>query len=541
MKILVLGGYGVFGARLAKLLVVDGHDVCIAGRNLEQARSCARALGCRAIRMDRSGSLEALADYGVVVDAAGPFHAYGDDPYRLARAAIATGIHYLDLSDNADFCAGISALDARARQAGLCVVSGLSSVPALSSAAVRALSGTDVPVVIDTAILPGNRAPRGISVMQSILSQAGRPMPAWIGNQWKSTFGWSDPANYTLPGGLVRQGWQIEVPDQRLFPAHFGAETVRFRAGLELGIMRYGLAVFAVLRRIVPVPVTRPVVRGFKVLADLLAPFGSGRGGMSVTVTTRHEHRNWRLLAEDGDGPYIPAVAARALLRRAELPVGARPAIDVITLAEAEAAMADLRVVTERSSAPTAPIFPRVLGQDFGALPDAVKHTHQTLGTSRWVGRCKVQRGKGAWARLLCALFRFPDAASDAEVEVTKTVTPRGEAWTRRFDQTRFRSHLSVGPEGMRERFGPFTFSIGLQVDEGALHYPVTAGRLGPIPLPRWMLPLSEAREFAEDGSFHFDVAIHSPLTGSLMVRYSGVLAAKRPGDATRPPQAIIQ
>ncbi|WP_274961781.1 saccharopine dehydrogenase NADP-binding domain-containing protein [Thioclava electrotropha] len=103
LKILALGGYGVFGARLAKLLVADGHEVCVACRNLEKARSCAEGLSCRAIRMDRGGNLDALVGHEVVVDAAGPFHAYGDDPYRLARAAIAADVHYLDLSDNAAY------------------------------------------------------------------------------------------------------------------------------------------------------------------------------------------------------------------------------------------------------------------------------------------------------------------------------------------------------------------------------------------------------------------------------------------------------
>ncbi|MFV0409912.1 MAG: hypothetical protein ACK5LJ_09515 [Paracoccus sp. (in: a-proteobacteria)] len=83
----------------------------------------------------------------MVVDAARPFHAYGDDPYRLARTAIAAGLHYLDLSDNAAFRAGITALDAQTRAAGCCVISGLSSVPALSSAAVRALAGSERPRV----------------------------------------------------------------------------------------------------------------------------------------------------------------------------------------------------------------------------------------------------------------------------------------------------------------------------------------------------------------------------------------------------------
>lgn len=536
MKVLVLGGYGVFGARLARLLVADGHQVTIAGRNQSAARALASELGCLALQLDRAGDLSPLAKHDVVIDAAGPFHSYGADPYRLARAAIAAGTHYLDLSDNAAFCAGISVLDAQARAAGLCVVSGLSSVPALSSAAVRALAG-DAPVrVIDSAILPGNRAPRGLSVMHSILAQAGHPLPMWRGGRWTWVRGWSDPADYALPGGLSRQGWLIEVPDLHLFPAHFGAETVRFRAGLELGVMRYGLALFAVLRQAVPLPVGRPLVRLFKLAADLLSPFGSGRGGMSVAVQTDTARHSWQLLAEDGDGPFIPAIPARALLRRDRLPVGAAPALETLTLAEAEAAMSDLRVTTQRSSTPITPLFAQVLGQDFDALPDTIRRTHLTADQSHWQGRSQVRRGTGLWPRLLCLLFRFPPASPDIPVHVTKTVTPKGETWQRRFGRSRFRSSLAATPQGMTERFGPFTFALGLTVRDGALLYPVVAGRLGPLPLPRWMLPVSVAREYEAQGRFHFDVALMAPITGALMVQYRGSLSPAPQDDPSAPP-----
>lgn len=33
MRIVILGGYGVFGSRLAELLVRDDHEVVIAGRD----------------------------------------------------------------------------------------------------------------------------------------------------------------------------------------------------------------------------------------------------------------------------------------------------------------------------------------------------------------------------------------------------------------------------------------------------------------------------------------------------------------------------
>ena len=276
------------------------------------------------------------------------------------------------------------------------------------------------------------------------------------------------------------------------------------------------------LRRVLPVPVTLTLVRLFKALADGLERFGSGRGGMSVMVQVGQERRWWRLLAEDGDGPFIPAVPARALLRRQALPVGAGPALCVVSLAEAEAAMGDLRVVTERAEETVVPIFPRVLGEAFARLPDEIQATHVTADCSRWAGRSAIERGTGLWERGLAALFGFPAAAGDVAVEVTKSVTPRGEIWVRQFGGKTFRSHLAATAAGMTERFGPFTFLLGLKVEGGRLYYPVVRGRLGPLPLPRWLLPLAEASERVEDGRFCFDVAIFAPLTRRLFVRYRG-------------------
>jgi saccharopine dehydrogenase-like NADP-dependent oxidoreductase len=62
------------------------------------------------LQLDRAGDLAPLwaRSPDAVVDAAGPFHAYGADPYRLAKSAIAQGVSYLDLADDAEFCAGIA-------------------------------------------------------------------------------------------------------------------------------------------------------------------------------------------------------------------------------------------------------------------------------------------------------------------------------------------------------------------------------------------------------------------------------------------------
>ena len=185
---MVIGGTGAFGARLCDLLARDGHGVTIAswrkpvgtkstgrGHSFIQNRQNAPDLTDFAHReFDRNGPLTGFDAYDVVVDAAGPFHAYGDDPYRIARAAIAAGAHYFDLCDNAEFCQGICVLRDDALAAGVCVYSGMSSVPALSSAVVEALRDGETPLMIETAILLGNKAPRGRAVVESILDQTGR-------------------------------------------------------------------------------------------------------------------------------------------------------------------------------------------------------------------------------------------------------------------------------------------------------------------------------------------------------------------------------
>lgn len=95
----------------------DWHGVTIAsrrktvgtkstgrGQNFVQNRQNAPDLTDFSHReFDRNGPLTGFDAYDVVVDATGPFHAYGDDPYCIARAAIAAGTHHFDLCDNAEF------------------------------------------------------------------------------------------------------------------------------------------------------------------------------------------------------------------------------------------------------------------------------------------------------------------------------------------------------------------------------------------------------------------------------------------------------
>ncbi len=139
-RVLILGGYGGFGARLSRRLARAGWQVIIAGRNLDSAERLARVLpNAVAVKADRNSDLRALLDAHrpqLLIDAAGPFQGSG---YQVAKACLKAGIAYLDLADARDFVSGSLVLDARARAVGVTVILGASSVPALSGAVVRHL------------------------------------------------------------------------------------------------------------------------------------------------------------------------------------------------------------------------------------------------------------------------------------------------------------------------------------------------------------------------------------------------------------------
>ena len=531
MKVAVVGGTGVFGSRLAELLVKDDHDVVIIGRNATKLEACAQRIGATPLVLDRNGALDALWGMSpdVVIDAAGPFHAYGDDPYRLAKNCIAQGCHYIDLSDDADFAARITELDELAKQAGVFAVSGASSVPALSSAVVRHLSKRAREIdSISTAILPGNRAPRGYSVIDAVVSQAGTNFETVIDGKPTKMRSWSDSRMFDLGQGIKRRGFVFGVGDQKFFPQRFMARSVEFRAGLELGIMADGLALFSWLRGLFGFNVPRIVKKVFWRLAQLLYPFGTGVGGMSVEVTgsfaDKMRRKTWRLVARDGQGLFVPGIAARTIVRHAgDIKAGARPALDDFTLAQATDAMADLAVTTEILDEVVTPLFPDVLG-DFENLPAEVQETHLNYGPRHWTGTAKVSRGKGWYVALIASLFRLPKAQDAIDVSVLKTPFAKREVWQRQFGKSAFASELGVGVTGVTERFGPFSFDLAIHVKENALHFPVSGGRILGIPMPLWALPKSNAREYVKDGKFHFDVELLAPLTRGTVVHYRGWL-----------------
>src|SRR5262249_41045947 len=141
MIVLILGGYGTFGGRLARLLSGEAKVALLIPRR-SRAKAAAFCAGlpvgteARPLLFDRDGDVKAQLERAapdMIVDASGPFQSYGDDPYRVVKAAIALGISYLDLADGAAFVQGIAQFDAAARARNTFALAGASSFPVLTA------------------------------------------------------------------------------------------------------------------------------------------------------------------------------------------------------------------------------------------------------------------------------------------------------------------------------------------------------------------------------------------------------------------------
>lgn len=175
LRVVLIGASGVFGSRIARRLCGDPRfEVVLVGRRraaldelverLDASNACVATLDVEA--EDFPHTLAHLKPQ-LVIHTAGPFQ---NRDYRVAEACLDCDSDYVDLADARSFVSGIRCLHDRAMHTGRLVISGASSVPALSSAVVDALFPKfETLDSIEHAISPGNRTPRGDATVASIL------------------------------------------------------------------------------------------------------------------------------------------------------------------------------------------------------------------------------------------------------------------------------------------------------------------------------------------------------------------------------------
>lgn len=358
--VLILGGYGNFGTIISRALVQDdGLRLLIAGRNGAKARRFALELGLAeqqgiALDADVTSLTKQLAALQVdtVIHTAGPFQ---NQDYRVAQACIAAGCHYLDLADGRDFVANIGKLDAAAREAGVLVISGVSSVPALSSAVVDyflpQFSRLDT---IRHGIVSGAKTP-GLATVRAVLGYCGKPFTRLEGGYWKGVLGWQGLLRRRYPEPIGKR-WlgNCDIPDLALFPQRYpGVKNVIFQAGLGVPLAHLAIWACSWLVRWRLVGNMAQFARPLHWLSRRLEIFGPQESAMHVELSgLGHDGkpltRTWHIIARQHHGPYIPCGAAIALLRKLAngslTERGAMPCVGLLTLDEYMNALAGLDI-----------------------------------------------------------------------------------------------------------------------------------------------------------------------------------------------------
>jgi hypothetical protein len=553
-SVLIVGGYGTFGGRLAQLLAGDARlTLLIAGRSQTKAAQFCGHLRATArlvpLTFDRDGNLDAqLAQIrpDIVVDATGPFQSYGDDPYRLVNACVAQGISYLDLADGSDFVKGIGRFDSEAKAKNIFVLSGVSSFPVLTAAVLRELSkGMSRVDTLTAGIAPSPYAGVGLNVIRAIAGYAGKPVRLIRDGRQSTSYALTEAKRYTIapPGRLPLRNIRfslVDVPDLQLIPDMAPAiKTLWVGAGPVPEILHLALSTLAWLVRLKLIPSLSPFSRLFFEVINILR-WGEHRGGMFVSVDGvddlgRRIERSWHLLAEADDGPLIPSMAVEAIIHHTLSgrgpSAGARAAIDALTLADYDALFAQRTIFTGRREATPSdkalPLYHQILGDAWESLPPQLKAMHSVQCHMTAMGTATVERGNGFLSRVAGALIGFPKAMKNCPVEVSFDVSGDNEVWRRTFGAESFSSVQTAGRGRSKwlisEQFGLLSFGLALVLDGGKMRLVVRRWSFLGIPLPLALAPRNDAYESVENGLFHFHVEIGYRLTG-LIVRYRGWL-----------------
>ena len=111
-RVLIIGGSGVFGSRLARLAAGEaGVELTLAGRTHSKLEAVASSISPASaiVQLDRARiEPKDLEGFDLVIDAAGPFQA---SHAQVIVAALASKTPYVDLADGRQFVADFPSFD----------------------------------------------------------------------------------------------------------------------------------------------------------------------------------------------------------------------------------------------------------------------------------------------------------------------------------------------------------------------------------------------------------------------------------------------
>ena len=548
MNILIIGGYGTFGYGMADLLSDEAAlTITLAGRNFTKAQAATQSLSGAAtfipLELDRNGDLAAQIKTPpyIIIDASGPFQDYGDGKRdNVIRYALAQGCHYLDIADDLEFVAHISEFDSAAKEKGLSLLSGLSTYPVLTAAALKDLSREMEEITdVRAGIAPSPKAVMGRNVIAAVAAYSGKQQVGVMRDgAFTKVHGLTEthrqticvPGEKPLPNILFSN---VEGPDPQELPRHFeGLRNIWMSAGPRPEFLHRSLIGLAWLVRLRLLPNIAWLTELFYKTQSLVS-FGDHRGGMFVRASNGSQSRSWNMIAIGDDGPRIPAIPSaimvRKWLRGENIPAGARTAITDVTLADFDTEFSKLKITHGFHDDTPQPrnLYEEILGSAYEEMSEPLQNLHRIGEGKTFEGRCKVTRGKNPLSHIVATIFRLPKASPDIPVKVVLTKDGEKEIWERFFNGRRMVSTQEAGREKQSrlvvERFGPIAIHIAILVEDGKQILKTTGWSIFGIPLPKALTPGGNVYEHDADDRFNFHVDLVAPIFGRL-VKYEGWL-----------------
>lgn len=339
--ILVIGGYGNFGKVISeRLAATEGITVIVAGRSADKAEALAKRLNCEWQCVDlNDGFAQTLADISpdIVIHTAGPFQ--GQD-YEVARACIEQGCHYIDLADDREFVANIGTLDQAAKDKGVLVVTGASSVPCLSAAVMDEYADQfDAVEEIDYGITTAQKSERGLATTRAVLSYVGKPFATLINGRMQEIYGWQGLHREEYPELGKRWLSNCNIPDIAVFPERYPSlKTIRFYAGLEIGIIHVGLWLLSWPVRWFGINGLQKIAKPMLAASNMFDLFGSENSAFHMRLKGGEKTGLFTIIAKNNHGPNIPCipsiVLAQKIAQQNFAETGATPCIGKISLKE---------------------------------------------------------------------------------------------------------------------------------------------------------------------------------------------------------------
>jgi hypothetical protein len=358
LRVMVIGGYGNFGSIVCRhLAVMPGVALVISGRDPRKLQrkvdelKTQSGIVCEGWCGDAMGTefKSVLSDMNIqlVIHTGGPFQGQS---YAVADSCIDAGVNYCDLADCRTFVSGIGVLDARAKQAGVAILSGCSSVPTLSAAIIDQQRYRFTRIdSIEHGISSSAKMP-GLSTVEGVLAYAGKPIKQLKHGQVHEVLGWQDLTLRKMQHLGTRMLANVDVPDIDIFASRYGAQTLSFKAGA-------GLKLGGVANYLLAQAMRKGMVRDHAPWAARLhrwglwfERFGDGKSAMYIDVQGlgvegKPLSMTAQLTALNDKGPEIPSCAAVALatkIAQGYSPApGARACVGEINVDEYMAAIND--------------------------------------------------------------------------------------------------------------------------------------------------------------------------------------------------------